>query len=289
MGTSSVDSSTSPAGIRLSIDNGLFSQQWSCPLYSIEVENPVSTAQKIGQNSDYWEQVRNVCVPVIKGRGQQSIFLKVNCKAVWMVSVCSFVVLHSSPVSSLDRELTSNSVCLSVYLVKNASMVELLTAVNPMTYWFWPPKHVHSEHFEHLRKSQWFRRYSNVGSNIFNEKGVVIFGVFTADRDFGTHSKLLLVVICVALLQKWLAIHRNNQDLLTGCCGGGVSCCGSCICCYSRDCCWINDCCWSYQAQCSRIREGLSYLSVGEYLPMLLHCPPSWLFVMYLLDYEPLN
>ena len=59
------------------------------------------------------------------------------------------------------------------------------------------PLHGHYEDFEHIRKSvaQQFKRYSYVGGSTSNEKGVVIFGVFTAHREFGTHLKFFLGVI----------------------------------------------------------------------------------------------
>ena len=56
----SVDSSVKNKSF---IDNCLLSQKRitvNCPLYSIEVENPVSTAQRIGQIPEYWEHIRNM-------------------------------------------------------------------------------------------------------------------------------------------------------------------------------------------------------------------------------------
>ena len=34
-----------------------------------------------------------------------------------------------------------------------------------------------------------------LGVALLMKMGVIIFGVFTADRDFGTHPKLLLAVV----------------------------------------------------------------------------------------------
>ena len=93
------------------------------------------------------------------------------------------------------------------------------------------------------------------------------------------HSQSHVLLFC---RNDWLST-QNSQNSLTCCCGGVVSC-GSGICCCSKDWCWINNCYWGYQAKCNRIREGLWYLVVGGYLPMLLHCPHSD-DIWYLLDY----
>ena len=68
-----------------------------------------------------------------------------------------------------------------------------LVKIRNFTLFYDPPKHGHSEHFEHLQKicsSNGLEDTTMLEVALLMKRGVVIFGLFAADRDFGTYPKL---------------------------------------------------------------------------------------------------